>query len=66
MSHGMNSIISLVEHLNFNEIHPQNHNFYVSALNDKHMNAIVKQRKREIFDQILVAHILRKNIELTQ
>ena len=64
MSHGMNSIISLAEHLNFNERLPQNHNFYVSALNDKHLNAIdnnthtiVKQRKTEIFDQILVAHI---------
>jgi len=64
MSHGMNSIISLAEHLNFNERLPQNHNFYVSALNDKHLNAIdnnthtiVKQRKKEIFDQILVAHI---------
>jgi len=64
MSHGMNSIISLAEHLNFNERLPQNHNFYVSALNDKHLNAIdnnthtiVKQRKKEIFDQILVAHV---------
>jgi hypothetical protein len=64
MSHGMNSIISLAEHLNFNERLPQNHNFYVSALNDKHLNAIdnnthtiVKQQKKEIFDQILVAHI---------
>ena len=27
MSHGMNSIISLAEHLNFNERLPQNHNF---------------------------------------
>ena len=64
MSHGMNSIISLAEHLNFNERLPQNHNFYVSALNDKHLNdidnnthTIVKQRKKEIFDQILVAHV---------
>jgi len=64
MSHGMNSIISLAEHLNFNERLPQNHNFYVSALNDKHLNAIdnnthtiIKQQKKEIFDQILVAHI---------
>jgi hypothetical protein len=64
MSRGMNSIISLAEHLNFNEKLPQNHNFYVSALNDKHLNAIdnnthtiVKQQKKEIFDQILVAHI---------
>lgn len=74
MSHGMNSIISLAEHLNFNERLPHNHNFYVSALNDKHLNTIdintntvIKQRKKEIFDQILVAHIdklekINKNI----
>ena len=74
MSHGMNSIISLAEHLNFNEKLPHNHNFYVSALNDKHLNTIdtntnivIKQRKKEIFDQILVAHIdklekINKNI----
>ena len=74
MSHGLNSIISLAEHLNFNEKIPQNHNFCVSALNDKHLNTIdnkthkiIKQRKKEIFDQILVAHIdklekINKNI----
>ena len=74
MSHGMNSIISLAEHLNFNEKIPWNHNFCVSALNDKHLNTIdnkthkiIKQRKKEIFDQILVAHIdklekINKNI----
>jgi hypothetical protein len=49
-------------------------NFYVSALNDKHLNTldmktqtIIKQRKTDIFDQILVAHIkklekMNKNI----
>ena len=70
----MNSIISLAEHLNFNQRLPQNHNFCVSALNDKHLNmidtntkTIIKQRKKEIFDQILVAHIdklekINKNI----
>ena len=70
----MNSIISLAEHLNFNEKLPQNHNFYVSALNDKHLNTIdnkthtiIKQRKKEIFDRLLFAHIeklekINKNI----
>lgn len=74
MSYGMDSVISLAEHLNFNENLPYNHNFYVSALNDKHLNTldmktqtIVKQRKKDIFDQILVAHInklekMNKNI----
>ena len=70
----MNSIISLAEHLNFNERLPHNHNFYVSVLNDKHLNTIdtntntvIKQREKELFDQILVAHIdklekINKNI----
>ena len=74
MSYGMDSVISLTEHLNFNEKLPYNHNFYVSAINDKHLNTfdmktqtIVKQRKKDIFDQILVAHIdklekINKNI----
>ena len=51
-------------------------NFYVSALNDKHLNTIdtstntvIKQRKKEIFDQILVSHIdklekINKNINV--
>jgi hypothetical protein len=60
----MNSIISLAEHLNFNEKLPHNHNFYVSALNDKHLNTIddkthtiIKQQKKDIFDRLLFAHI---------
>lgn len=74
MSHGMNSIISLAEHLNFNEKLPNNHNFYVSALNDKHLNTIddktktiIKEQKKNIFDRLLFAHIeklekINKNI----
>ena len=64
MSQGVNSIISLVDHLNFNERLPQYHNFYVSALNDKHVNtldkssnSIIKQSKKDVFDQILFAHV---------
>ena len=55
MSRGMNSIISLAEHLNFNEKLPQNHK-HLNAI-DNNTHAIVKQQKKEIFDQILVAHI---------
>lgn len=59
ISEGMNSIVKLVDKLNFNERLPQNHNFYVSALNDKHVNtydkqtnSIIKQSKKDFYDQI--------------
>ena len=64
MSQGMNSIISLIEHLNFNERLPQYHSFYTSAINDKYVNTIdtktnniIKQSKKDLFDQILNSHI---------
>jgi hypothetical protein len=64
MSQGLNSIVSLVDHLNFNEKIPEHHNFYVSAINDKHVNAIdyttksiVKKSKKDLFDEILFAHM---------
>lgn len=64
LSQGMNSIVSLVEQLNFNDRLPQNHNFYTSAINDKHVNTIdlktnsfIKQSKKDLFDQILNSHI---------
>ena len=47
MYHGMNFIISLAEHLNFNERIQQNHNFYVSALNDKHLSTIDNKTKEK-------------------
>lgn len=60
----MNSIISLIEYLNFNERLPQNHNFYVSAINDKHVNTIdsktntiIKKSKKDLFDEILFNHM---------
>jgi len=36
----INLIMTLVEYVNFNERLLQNHNFYVSALNDKHSSGI--------------------------
>ena len=74
MSQGLNSIISLVDRLNFNENLPQHHNFYVSAINDKHVNAIdnktnmiIKKSKKDLFDEILFNHMnklesINKNI----
>lgn len=66
MSQGMNSIVSLVDHLNFNERLPQNHNFYVSAINDKHVNTldpktncVIKKSKKDLFDQILISHMTK-------
>ena len=63
-SQGLNSIITLVDQLNFNERLPQNHNFYVSSINDKHVNTIdpktnsvTKKFKKELFDQILCSHM---------
>ena len=74
MSQGLNSIISLVDQLNFNEDLPQHHNFYVSAINDKHVNtldnktnSIIKKSKKDLFDEILFNHMnklesINKNI----
>lgn len=66
MSQGLNSIVSLVDRLNFNEDLPQHHNFYVSAINDKHVNAIddntkriIKKSKKDLFDKILFSHITK-------
>ena len=62
------SILSLIEHLNFNERLPQNHSFYVSSLNDKHINifdtktkSVIKELKKHLFNQILVNQM--KNLE---
>ncbi len=64
LSQGMNSIISMVDILNFNERLPEHHNFYVSSINDKHVNtldkssnSIVKKSKKDLFDQVLFAHV---------
>jgi len=64
MAQGMNSIISLIDHLNFSDHLKQNHTFYTSAINDKHVNTIdfktksvIKKSKKDLFDQILDSHI---------
>ena len=63
-SHGLNAVITIADCTNFNQRLPQNHNFYTSALNDKHINTldhktntIIKQPKVEVFDKVLVSSI---------
>jgi hypothetical protein len=57
---GLNSIIKLIELINFNKEHPQNHTFCTTSLNNKYVttlntetNEIEKQRKIDIFDNVL-------------
>ena len=64
VSQELNSIVWLVDHLNFNERIPEHHNFYVSALNDKHVNTLdyktksfIKESKTDLFDKILFTHM---------
>ena len=63
-SHGLNAVIKIADCTNFNQRLPQNHNFYTSALNDKHINTldhetntIIKQPKVEVFDKVLITSI---------
>ncbi len=66
MNQGLNSIISLAEHLNFNEKIPQHHIFYTSAINDRYVNVydkktntIVKKSKKEIYDIALINYLTK-------
>jgi hypothetical protein len=56
----MNCLIVLVDCINFNENHPENHSFCTTALNDKYISTIntetlmiEKQRKKDFFDSVL-------------
>ena len=60
MEQEMNCLITLVELVNFNEKHPENHSFCNTALNDKYISTmntetmtIEKQRKKDFFDMTL-------------
>lgn len=60
MDQEMNCLITLVELVNFNEKHPENHSFCNTALNDKYISTmntetmtIEKQRKKDFFDMTL-------------
>ena len=57
---GLGNIIKLVEFLNFNEKHPQNHTYCTTNLNTKYLSAlntetneIEKKNKDDIFDNVV-------------
>ncbi len=57
---GLGNIIKLVEFLNFNEKHPQNHTYCTTNLNNKYLSAlntetneIEKKNKIDIFDNVI-------------
>jgi hypothetical protein len=61
---GLNSLICLIELVNFNKSVPENHSYCVTAINDKHAsvidektNTIVKTNKFDLFDKVLVANL---------
>ena len=56
---GLNAPITYIKTMFFNENNPDNHKFYVSALNDKHINLIedkriIKKKKSELFDILFI------------
>jgi hypothetical protein len=66
INEGLDSIIYLIEYINFNEKLPQNHNFCVSAINDKYVNvydkqsnSIIKRNKKDTYDCVLVSNLNR-------
>ena len=61
MKTGLNSIFKLIEKLNFNSNKPENHNFCVTSINDKHAsvinpdnNKIIKADKSSLFDTVAI------------
>ena len=61
---GLNSLVYLIEMINFNELVPVNHSYCVTAINDKHAsvidektNTIVKTNKLDLFDKVLGANL---------
>ena len=61
---GLNSLVYLVELINFDKSVPENHSYCVTAINDKHAsvidektNTIVKTNKLDLFDKILGANL---------
>ena len=64
LNKGLNSLISLIEAINFNKLVPENHSYCVTAINDKHAsvidektNTIIKTNKFDLFDKVLVAQL---------
>ena len=61
INNGLDCAIKLIELINFNKEHPQNHSFCTTSLNNKYAsvlntetNEIEKQRKIDVFDKVLV------------
>lgn len=60
INNGLNCIIKLIEFINFNKAHPQNHTICTTNLNNKYTsvlntetNEIEKHRKEDIYDKVL-------------
>jgi hypothetical protein len=61
LNDGLNSLITLIKHLNFNDRLPENHTFcttnlnnkYISALNEE-TNEVEKHRKIDFFDKVFL------------
>ena len=64
LDEGLNSLIRLIELINFNKSAPENHSYCVTAINDKHAsvidektNTIIKTSKIDLFDRILASNL---------
>jgi hypothetical protein len=60
----LNSLIYLIEQVNFNKSVPENHSYCVTAINDKHAtviddktNTVIKTNKFDLFDKVLGANL---------
>jgi hypothetical protein len=61
---GLNSLVYLIEMINFNKSVPENHSYCITAINDKHAsvidektNTIIKTNKSDLFDKVLGANL---------
>ena len=61
---GLNSLLYLIELVNFNKSVPENHSYCITAINDKHAsvidektNKVIKTNKFDLFDQVLGANL---------
>ena len=64
INEGLNSIIRMIEFINFNKELPENHTFCTTALNNKYLSAldstthsVEKHRKIDYFDKVLLYSI---------
>ncbi len=60
INNGLNSIIKMIEFINFNNAHPQNHTFCTTNLHNKYTsvynpetNKIDTERKMDVYDKVL-------------